>query len=154
MNVNGAFYDNAYFVSDCHLQVRLEIWLHPSLQKSLKPLDAFIVSPHKTSVYDGYSFKKGGGRTIEGAILAHERGHAKAFFLHQKSVFESKISALRSKTKLSVAEKKTVEKAYKDSRQEIESQSIKYSNENMHNWFIANGFSFKDEGDVHVYQRK
>ena len=54
---------------------------------------------------------------MKGAILAHERGHAKAFFEYQKPLFESKITSLISKPKLTAEEKEVVKRAYAAAQQ-------------------------------------
>ena len=151
MNLNGAFWDTAAFVSDCQLDVDLSIWLADDLQETPRPFDVIVTKPHKTTT-DGYSRKKEGGRPMKGAILAHERGHAQAFFEYQKPLFESKVSSLISKPKLTDSEKSFVEKSYKSAKAQAISDSARLANEAEKNWYVGNGFSFANEGGVYVFK--
>ena len=153
MNLNGLFSDTMTFVSDCQLDVNLWIWLANDLQDKAKPFDEFIVKPHKTTT-DGFSKKKGGGRPMKGATLAHERGHAKAFFEYQKPLFESKIASLISKPRITEREKKVVKMAYLTARRETISHSARLASEAERNWYINNGFKLSNEGGLYVFKRK
>ena len=98
--------------------------------------------------------EEGGGRPMKGAVLAHERGHAKAFFEFQKPLFESKISSLISKPRLSDAEKRLVESAYKSARVQTILDSARLANEAEKDWYVGNGFSFSNGGGVYVFEYK
>ena len=149
---NGAF-QSSVFAGDCYVEVRLEIWLHPHLTDDVRPHDEFVYNPHKT-LYDGFLGRNGGGRPQEDAVLAHERGHAKAFFLHQKAAFEAKISSLRMKPRLTEDDKKKVEKAFDTSARETASFSIAYANENTMNWYKNHNYVVTEEGVLYVFKRK
>ena len=152
LDVNGLFDDAAGFTSDCQFDVLLRIFLADDLQLKIKPFDTFITLPHETTT-DGYSRKKGGGRPMKGAILAHERGHAKAFFEYQKPLFETKIAPLISKPRLTEKEQEEVKKAYKAARKEVIKHSARLANEAENNWYISNGFEFIDKGGLYEFKR-
>lgn len=132
--------------------MNLWIWLANDLQDTVAPSDEFVVKPHKTKT-DGYSQKKGGGRPMKGAILAHERGHAKAFFEYQKPLFESKIVHLISKNKLTDKEKAEVKTAYDAAQKETIVHSARLASEAEMNWYRNNGFTVSKKGESYVFKR-
>ena len=132
---------------DCVLEVRLTIYLSPTLTDSPVPGITYTYEPHypplrNNRIPGGISSTiPEGFPQIRDEVLAHERGHAWAFLLFTKPIFDAYVAGIVPP--LSKEDVTVVKRYYRNSRQLTASQNAEYANNATFEWYKSQGFSVK-----------
>ena len=131
----GQFRANPNFYG-CDVVITLYIMIRATAIERGKPNTIYYYTPH---ILDkkGSSSTSDGTPQVKGAILAHERGHAEAFFNTILPRFKELIRDLPSSAT------SEIESRYNQAWREGQEESARLANEAHINWYRANGYKLE-----------
>ena len=140
----------------CELEVRLKITLSDGLVHHAPNGVSYTYQPHFAKA--GSDILGGGVSStipygqpqIYDEVLAHERGHAWAFLLFTKPIFEAYASAVKAPVKSS--DVPILKRMFSKSRMLSASKNAEYANEATINWFTSNGFDVFYDGRQYEFK--
>ena len=120
----------------CDAVITLSILLRADLPERGKPSTIYYYVPH---ILDkkGISSTSDGTPQVRGAVLAHERGHAEAFFSAILPRFKALVRDLPSSAT------SEIESRYNQAWREGQEESARLANEAHINWYRANGYKLE-----------
>ena len=140
----------------CELEVRLKITLSDGLVHHAPNSVSYTYQPHFAKA--GSDILGGGVSStipygqpqIYDEVLAHERGHAWAFLLFTKPIFEAYASTVKAPVKSS--DVPILKRMFSKSRMLSASKSAEYANEATINWFTSHGFDIFYDGRAYEFK--
>ena len=120
----------------CDVVITLSILIRDDLPERGNPSTTYYYVPH---VLDkkGISSTSDGTPQVRGAVLAHERGHAEAFFSAILPRFKALVRVLPSSAT------SEIESRYNQAWREGQEESARLANEAHINWYRANGYKLE-----------
>ena len=131
----GQFRANPNFYG-CDVVITLDILIRATAIERGKSDTIYYYTPH---ILDkkGFSSTSDGTPQVKGAILAHERGHAEAFFNTILPRFEALVRDLPSSAT------SEIESRYNQAWREGQEESARLANEAHINWYRTNGYKLE-----------
>lgn len=126
---------------DCHVEISVQIYINSCVVDVGKKDVTYFYTPHHGRLGGGSSSSDGSPQ-IRGGVVAHEKGHAKAFFdlviPGVRTVAES-----FGNSKLSAADKAKVKATYQRLLKETEKSSGEMANERQLEWYSSHGYDIE-----------
>ena len=140
----------------CEVTVLLQILLSPSLAKNSTDGVTYYYKPHYISssgnIAGGHSYTSDNRfKPLRDEVLAHEYGHAWAFLLFTKQVFDAYVADI--KAPLSAADVQKIDLAFAKSRNLTLQHNVDYANSATVNWYRSNGFHERKDSTVYKFYK-
>ena len=117
----------------CEAVITLSILIRADLPEYGNPNTTYFYVPHVLNT-KGISSTSDGTPQVRGAVLAHERGHAEAFFTTILPRFKALVRELPS------SNRHAIESRYKQAWREGQAESARLANDAQINWYRTHGY--------------
>lgn len=126
----------------CEIRMWIKIIIADDLPKTGKHGVVYQYFPHGNlngTLTGGGSGASDGSPPLEGEVIAHEQGHAKAFWEHTRSCFDKAI-AEKFPGKLKASDRQEVNRLLGECRRQTQDKNVEYSNNATLNWYKTAGY--------------
>lgn len=127
-------------VDPCEITLIVGIYLNNGLVERGSPETIYYYTPHDMYGNGGLTSTSDGSPQVQGAILAHERGHALAYLTSFLTSFKRMIASRFGGRKLSLSEMREVQSIYDACLRENAPVDSALANEGHMNWYRDNGY--------------